>query len=282
MEDNIDDRKLFIRIFNAWRSKTRDIQLEHDIINKGDADAACLYAIRVIRGAWPNAEHVIGKVAVWGRGGTYLTRFPEADGTLWISHPQPPKHKGTKTHITDPSHVDPTHKDQWGRSSTKLITKSSSTIAMSYFRLTKKRLLSSEQKTDGKNAWYAKKLMPYVRLVHEFTGEVADFESPYLIVQIINEIKADSFSKHPISLVEKNKLIADLEQRLTLYSFATTQEEQKKNRSSTKAIKKYFGVRAEATKALIDLLNQHDDNMTVAELKSIVLGENANAVAEVS
>ena len=280
MQDTIEDRKLFIRIFNAWKSKTRDIQLEHDLLNSGDADAACLYAIRVIRGAWPNAEHIIGKSAVWGRNGSYLTRFPETDGTLWVSHPQPPKHPGNKTHINDPIHVDPAFKDKWGRSGTKLVVKSSSTIAMSYFRLTKKRLLLSEQNTEGKNAWYAKKLMPYVKLVHEFTGEIADFESGYLIVQVINQIKDGTFSKHPIPIDEKNKLITNLEQRLTLYSFATTQEDQKKDKNSVKAIKKYFGARAEATAALLELLGKHDDNTTVAELKKIILG-GADVVAEV-
>lgn len=252
----IKDRALFIEIFNAFKAKSRDPDLESKIIQRGDPDAACLYAIHVVRGAWPAAEHVIGRACVYD----YLTRFPEKEGYVETAPSSP---SNEKIWLNDPIHLDPNKKDQWGRSNTRLIQRSSTSIMNAYLRLTKKRLPAFEESTKRKGV-ASVKAMHYSKLAYSITGEVVDFEHPSLTVRIIEKIKDGTYSKRQIPQAERDRLIEELERRITLYSFADSKKRE------GKTIKRYFRERVDAMKKIMDMLDQHDENMTIKQLKDIL------------
>ncbi len=282
MVDTLEDRLLFAKIFNAAKAKKRDASLEQEILAKDDPDAACLYAIYVIKGAWKEAEPIISKAGVRNYSKGYLTRFPDKDGVVTIRF-----RKGNKdtTSISDPVHFDPNYRDAWNRNHTKLIVKSNAQIANAYLRLTKERLPSLEKNTKIEGMWMAKRVMPYVKLVYELTGDIADFEDGMVAVEIINAIKENDFSKKPIPSEQKETIIKELEQRMTLYSFTGQQEEPvktgrrrsrgRKENTAMGAIKSYFETRVEAMNELFKILNEHDDNMTISELKKVLRNERA-------
>jgi len=283
MRDNYEDRLLFIKIFNAYKAKKRDIGLEQEIIARDDPDAACLYAIHVVKGAWEAAEHIITKASVYDYRNGYLTRFPSSDGTVIVRHGGK---RGTNqtTNVNDPIHSSD-YKDQWGRNATRLIVRSHTQIANAYTRLTKKRNIGFEKNTKVDSKWMAVKVMSYCQFIYENTGEVVDFENGLVAVQIIEAIKNNEFSKKPISYEEKERIVKELEQRMTLYSFTTAQDEPLKSgrrgnrgrRSNTplSAIKDYFETRVEAMNELYKILAEHDENMTIGELKKVLRNEKA-------
>jgi hypothetical protein len=104
-------------------------------------------------------------------------------------------------------------------------------------------------------------------------------------VQIIEAIKSNDFSRKPIAYQEKEKIIKELEQRMTLYSFAGIQQDSEPVQSSGRrsrgrrsqgamgAIKGYFETRVEAMNELFKVLGEHDENMTIAELKKVLRNE---------
>jgi hypothetical protein len=281
MENTLEDRLLLIKIFNAYKAKKRDSELEQEIIAKGDPDAACLYAVNVVRGAWEAAEHIITKAAAYDWRNGKLTRFPDSDGNVVFYH-----RKGSPmtTNVNDPKHTLP-NESGWQNSRERLICKSTSQIATVYTRLTKKRHINFERNTKVDGRWQVKKIMTYVKLIYNLTGEIADFENGLVAVEIINAIKDNDFSKKPISLENKEKIIKELEQRMTLYSFTGTQNSvQSGGRSRTRgriannpmdAIKSYFESRVEAMNKLMEILGEHDENMTIGELKKFLRNEKA-------
>jgi len=285
MKDNYEDRLLFIKIFNAYKAKKRDISLEQEIIAKNDPDASCLYAIHVIKGAWEAAEHIITKTAVYNHRAGHLTRFPSSDGNVIVRHGGK-RGQNQTTNVSDPIHSNSNYKDQWGRMATRLIVKSNTQIANAYTRLTKKRYVEFEKNTKIENKWMARKVMPYCTFIYENTGEVVDFENGLVAVQIIEAIKNNEFSKKPIPYEDKEKIIKELEQRMTLYSFAGIQQDsvQSGGRRSRRgrsrgtpmsAIKDYFETRVEAMNELFKILGEYDENMTIAELKKVLRNEKA-------
>lgn len=284
MQDNYEDRLLFIKIFNAYKAKKRDVGLEQEIIAKGDPDAACLYAIHVVKGAWEAAEHIITKAPAYDYRKGQLTRFPSGDGTVIVRHGVK-KEKNKTTNVSDPIHTNPNYKDQWNRPATGLIVRSQTQIATAYTRLTQKRHIEFEKNTKVDSRWMAVKVMPYCRFIYENTGDVIDFENGLVAVQIIEAIKNNEFSKKPIPYAEKERIIKELEQRMTLYSFTTTQDEPLKSgrrksrgrRSNTplSAIKDYFETRVEAMNELHKILSEYDENLTIGELKKILRNEKA-------
>lgn len=283
MRDTFEDRLLFIKIFNAYKARKRDISLEQEILAKGDPDAACLYAIHVIKGAWEAAEHIITKAPVYSFRNSNLTRFPDASGSIVIRHL---RGQNKTTDISDPIHVQQNYKDQWNRGASGLINLTSTQIANAYTRLTKKRYVNFEKSTKIDGGWMAKRVMGYIKLVYELTGEIADFENGFVTVKIIEAIKENDFSKKPIPHDEKEKIIKELEQRMTLYSFAGIQQESEPVQSSGRrrrrgrrentpmgAIKSYFETRVEAMNELFKILGEHDENMTIAELRKVLRNE---------
>jgi hypothetical protein len=284
MNDTYEDRLLYIKIFNAYKAKKRDIGLEQEIIAKDDPDAACLYAIHVVKGAWEAAEHIITKASAYDYRNGYLTRFPSSDGNLIISY-NGKRGANQTTNVSDPIHSSYSYKDQWGRSATRLIVKSTTQIANAYTRLTKKRNIGFEKNTRVDSKWMAKRVMYYCSFIYENTGEVVDFENGLVAVQIIEAIKNNEFAKKPISYEEKERIVKELEQRMTLYSFTTTQDDSLKSgrrknrgrRSNTplSAIKNYFETRVEAMNELYKILAEHDENMTIGELKKVLRNEKA-------
>lgn len=285
MKDAYEDRLLFIKIFNAYKAKKRDISLEQEILAKGDPDAACLYAIHVIKGEWEAAESIITSAPVYSFRNSNLTRFPDASGSIVICHR---RGQNKTTDINDPIHVQQNYKDQWNRGASGLINLTCTQIANAYTRLTKKRHVNFEKSTKMDGSWMAKRVMGYIKLVYELTGEIADFENGFVTVKIIEAIKENDFSKKPIPHDEKEKIIKELEQRMTLYSFAGIQQESEPVQSSGRrrrrgrrentsmgAIKSYFETRVEAMNELFRILSEHDENMTIAELKKVLRNERA-------
>ena len=281
MQDTTEDRLLLVNIWKAYKARKRDIGLEQEILAKGDAGAACLYAIHVIKGEWESAEHIIGKVDALGnrRREHYVPKFPNASGKLVISAKNK-RRAEISFDVTNSDFLD-TNKNHYGISNSK-------PVAHSYFRLTGKRLKSIESNTKSNlsHNWYAKRAMSYVKLVYEKTGEIVDFENGMVAVKIIEEIKNNEFSKNPISHQDKDKIIKELEQRMTLYSFACLEQDSGSNQSGRRrrvrrrsgaigAIKNYFEGRVEAMNELFKILGEHDENMTIAELKKVLRNDNA-------
>lgn len=284
MQDSYEDRILFVKIFNAYKAKKRDIGLEQEILALGDPDAACLYAIHVVKGAWEAAEHIITKAPAYDYRSGRLSRFPDADGELVIHYGRGGSNK--TTNIKDPIHTDPKYNsNKYGQTTTRLITKTTTQIASAYTRLTKKRHVNFEKNTKIVERWLAKRVMGYVKLIYELTGEVADFENGLVAVKIIESIKENDFSKKPISHADKENIIKELEQRMTLYSFAGVQQDSepvqssgprgRRNNSPLGAIKTYFETRVEAMNELFKILSEHDENMTIKELKKVLRNDAA-------
>lgn len=286
MKNTLEDRLLFIKIFNAYKAKKRDIDLEQEIIAKGDPDAACLYAVHVVKGAWEAAEHIITKAGAyeWRQG--RLTRFPEPDGTI-VTYYRGKGRDNRTTNINDPKHL-LDDKSYSGGIRESLINDSTAQIANVYTRLTKKHLVNFEKNTKVDGPWKARRIMTYVKLVYNLTGEIADFENGLVAVEIINAIKDNEFSKKPISQNEKERIIKELEQRMTLYSFAGIQQDSSVQSGSSRsrkrgrpdntpmgAIKSYFETRVEAMNELFRILSEYDENMTVAELKKVLRNDRA-------
>lgn len=284
MKDTYEDRQLLIKIFNAHKAKKRDIGLEQEILAKGDPDAACLYAVHVIKGAWTAAEHIITKATAYDYRNGVLSRFPDANGEVVIHYSR----GGNKTtNIKDPIHTDPHYKNGYGQTTTRLVARTTTQISSAYTRLTKKRHVNFE-KMNINDRWWAKKVMSYVKMIYDLTGEVVDFENGLVAVQIIEAIKENDFSKKPIAHADKEKIIKELEQRMTLYSFAGIQQDTAPVQSSGRrrgrprgnntpmgAIKSYFETRVEAMNELFKILSEHDENMTIAELKKVLRNERA-------
>lgn len=282
MQDSYEDRELLVKIWKAYKAKKRDIGLEQEILAKSDPGAACLYAIHVIKGEWPAAEHIIGDVSAIGhrtwKG--YVPKFPNASGKLVLS---------PKNNRRGEISVDVTDSNFCNTSITRNGISLSTPVAHAYLRLTGKRLKSVEEKTKSEivHSWYAKKAMSYVRLVYEKTGEIIDFDNGMVAVKIIDDIKNNEFSKKPISYQDKENIIKELEQRMTLYSFAGIQQDSEPVQSSGRrgrrrgrrrsgpmgAIKNYFEGRVEAMNELFKVLGEHDENMTIAELKKVLRNE---------
>lgn len=287
MQDSYEDRILFVKIFSAYKAKKRDIGLEQEILAKGDPDAACLYAIHVVKGAWEAAEHIITKAPAYDYRSGNLSRFPDADGELVIRYGG--RGSNTTTNIKDPIHTDSKYKNQYGQTNTRLITRTNTQIASAYTRLTKKRHVNFEKNTKIAERWFAKRVMGYVKLIYELTGEVADFENGLVAVKIIESIKENDFSKKPIAHADKERIIKELEQRMTLYSFAGVQQDSepvqssgrrgrprgRRNNSPLGAIKTYFETRVEAMNELFKILSEHDENMTIKELKKFLRNDAA-------
>jgi hypothetical protein len=187
MEDNYEDRILFLKIWKAIKEKKRDIGLEQEILTKGDPAAACLYAINVIKGEWEAAENIIGKAVAFSsykNRSTHLPKFPNASGKLVVR----PKSKRWSEISIDVSTLDLNHM------SGKLLHLSS-LVANSYLRLTGKRLKSTEEntKTELTHRWNVARVMGYVKLVYEKTGEIVDFDNGMVAVQIIEAIKKNVY-----------------------------------------------------------------------------------------
>ena len=291
MKDTCEDRLLFLKIFNAYKAKKRDIGLEHEILTYGDPGAACLYAIHVIGGEWEAAEPIIGKVSAYNerynKSNNYLPKFPNSTGKLIVrhgdkKHRNPDRHQDLFVNVTDVDFT--TTKCRYGIINNTLVSNA-------YLKLTGKRLKSIEENTKSliKRSWDAIRVFSYVKLLYELTGEVTDFENGLVAVKIIEAIKENNFSKNPIAHADKEKIIKELEQRMALYSFAGIQQESepvqssgrrgrsrgRKNRGSMGAIKSYFETRVEAMNELFKILGEHDENMTIAELKKVLRNEKA-------
>lgn len=280
---NIEDKILFLRIFKAYNEKKRDIGLECDIIARGCADAACLYAVYVVRGEWKEAEEVITKSGICVRGyrsGHGMLKFPNRNGTGLIytclldflpalNDTDSVERRDALNKLNYESH---------------LIQHSGTLISKAYTRITKKRYIQFEKNEKIESPWAAKRVMSYVKLVYSLTNEIVDFENGMVSVNIINEIKENTFSRKPIPFDEKERIIKELEQRMTLYSFVGTQSDVstgssrrrrygRRRRDSLGAIKNYFDTRVEAMNELMKILNEHDENMTILELKRFIRNE---------
>lgn len=278
MQDSYEDRVLFLKIFNAYKAKKRDAALEQEILALNDPAAACLYAIHVVKGEWEAAEPIIGKVTALRRyrssinSSEFLPKFPNASGKLIIRA----KNKRRAEFSVD------VNSDDFCNITNRHGIISNSLVSHAYFKLTGKRLKSIEDNTKSliKNRWQANRVMSYVKLVYEKTGEVIDFENGLVAVKIIEQIKNNEFSKNPIPNQDKERIIKELEQRMALYSFVGIQESThvvRRGRSMLKAsstpigaIKAYFETRVEAMNELFKILSEHDENMTIKELKNVL------------
>ena len=135
-----------------------------------------------------------------------------------------------------------------------------------YLRLTKKRLIPAEDNTKKViRRWDAKMCMAYSKLAYELTREIVDFDNGEIAIRIIQEIRAGTFSKNIITIHEREKLVQELEQRVTLHSFAEV--------ASKGSIKKYFTAKVARKKEALAFLEGRDDNMTLGELKKILASE---------
>lgn len=254
MQDTLEDRVLLKRVFEASRAGRRDISLEQEIISGGDPDLACLYAVHVVKGIWKEGEEVIGKCDIR----TMLTRFPDKNGDLVTYYNRRDRSKDQTTNINDPSH------SKEGRS--QGVVRSRTRVMEAYLRLTKKRLLSAETNTKKTiRRWDLKNCIGYTKLAYELTREIADFDNGEVAIRIIQELHAGTFSKNIITTHERDKLIEELEQRVTLHSFAEP--------AGKGSIKKYFTAKVARRKEMLALLDGRDDSMTIGELKKILASE---------
>lgn len=254
MQDTLEERVLLKKVYDASRVGRRDIELEKEIINHNDPDLACLYAIHVIKGIWADGEELIGRCDIR----TMLTRFPDKNGNLVTYYNRRDRSKDKTTNIGDPCHM------VAGR--TEGIVRSRTRVMEAYLRLTKKRLTSAEENTKKTiRRWDVKNCLGYSKLAYELTREIVDFDNGEVAIRIIQEIRAGTFSKNIITSYERDKLIEELEQRVTLHSFAEP--------AGKGSIKKYFTAKVARKREMLALLDGRDDTMTIAELKKILASE---------
>ena len=170
-------------VIEAINEKRRIPELESVVLQ--NPHAACVYAMRVVKGEWEDAEKVIA-----GQHLNYaLYGFDNLDKQISRYEKSKP---------------------EW------VLKNRNQDLFIAYTTLVRKRCMHIEARLKSERySYYGYR---YSKLIYRLTKEIVDLESPSVCVRMLKEISQGKFAKR-LSKEERLRVCNDLHGRMILYSF---------------------------------------------------------------
>jgi len=174
-------------VIKAINEKRRIPELEPVVLQS--PHAACVYAMRVVKGEWEDAEKAIASASM----NIALYGFDSLD-------------------VQDPRHVrlrPPA--PEW------ILKNKNQDLYIAYTTLVRKRCSHIEKKLESeKYSYYGYK---YSKLIYRLTKNVVDLNNPRICVRILKDISSGKFARR-LNKEERLRICNDLHGRMLLHSFS--------------------------------------------------------------
>ncbi|NBT35908.1 MAG: hypothetical protein EBT03_10310 [Betaproteobacteria bacterium] len=168
----------------AINERKRIPELEHVVLQS--PWAACVYAMRVVKGEWEEAEKVIASASL----NVALYGFDSLD--VQVSRYERPK-------------------AEW------IVKNKNQNLYIAYTTLVRKRCQHIEKKFESERCYYYG--YRYSKLIYRMTKEIVDLNDPRICVHILKDISSGKFARR-LNREERLRICNELHGRMLLHSFS--------------------------------------------------------------